>query len=1644
MKQKRKMRKRIFIMVACAVFLVVCYLLLSVKMGSASAAVTSLPHIEEIIASKAEFHILEVVPEEKHGSFGYYVDGQEPFEDWQSTFSDSATYPTRAQRVTYANQLLTELHTAGILAVGNTTPLLYSGDAADYSYTEKYFWELTAADGTTDTSGWTSMPLSTAEKQTVVGQMTAESGSYDANYAYVPMENGSYVQEITHFALATAGESEEGVYYYAPVFSLITDDMDLTALYGQAMYTPECVYAGTIDDSTVRDTMQTYYLKEDGGYLAIAADTDFSTLMGQDIYTATGAYEFYDSMDSDMELDNRIAYYYVTSTGAPSTSADGTFPYAAASTGFVDAADVGYFDRGIVGYTYVFDGSGAYRFTPDATGESYALETDIVYYQGSVSNNNWFLQHVFDMDSADLENISVLVDTVTPAQLTQEQIADADLIVLSAGFDVSNPNSSLAAAYVGNDLSPALAYAIYDAAMANTYPLIVDYRLTELTDNLQVKRLAQLCLLPYDSALSAENFATDAYNWSAKAQSNFVAENVYCFDAPFAYAGSSAILNLITPDFTADFSESTVSTGFSEVLSNIAYENFLRKTDDPDTTDLFSETVTMANTIRYIINYADARVPVNKQELKVLDLEPGRVTTNGLSKSTVLSWLGTASGYTVDDITIFTMPTAEFIGKIEDLNETYDMVYIGTCLDGFNTTGTGSSRKTNYNDDAMDGLVYVNVGDRYRSQTNMAGLLARDYTASGTLNTSSTSAAGLFRFSGNDLTDKKANELKNFAEAGYPIILADNLLGGATTSQQREFQVDIAPSASNGWVTLSASAADTQSGDTVAVNYQWYRKYNTWEASGTAVSGATSADYTFWWDTNSCYYCVATAANGTGSEAVSDTLYVGSYWQNHRLYYYIASNSSYTQTGTYDITVASAAVDSDSDTISTAIVDSASYMYAALDAVKSRANVMAVSELDTQTLTQYINLSKPAIVFTSDADYPTVYSVDDSGTMTALEKTGNTCTLNYQFSIQNDTDPTPATTTYNCQLYIDLNADGRYSDAEMLDDIMVKQGGTIVYPQKDLNGNEYYALSAGKAYQVSREMSDNYAGIIPWKLQVVKNGAEKIHASAHNYTRIAPREEQKQTVYILQIGPSSLSNNLNLQEQLEQTNTANAALLSKDGHYYKGIYGKLIADIDDFDVEITTLTASNLEALQFVNHDGNAVAMAGNTATEQIFNYLDQYDMLMIGFKDMYGEIGVNSAPAITDYIEGGKSVLFTHDTTSFCNYAPTANWGYYFNTVIRDSVGLDRYGITSDNTVTPDGTNTTASIKSLLYPQTDATDLTAAQAAAIVNRGYNVAYDHNTASGTLPETQGLTNYELIRYGQSYSSNLEYTNWNYSGSARETNYVSQVNEGQITTYPYNINTALFRGTGTSDYMQVLKTHEQYYQLNMNADDTVVWFCLSGGSATSGYYYNDVPYDVINSYYIFTKGNVTYSGVGHTSSTSYYSSNLTSAAISEAKLFVNTMIAAYSAGKQAPTVQITDSFEGTTDVEYLYFPSDESTGAMLEDGLGAESTSKEVYFTVKDTNIDTDKQITASFSYTVGEDTLSFTSDIYQADGTVTTTLKGGSTYRIYLPQAVLEALSASDTASVAVNIQVTTQIAAAELSGTDTVQLQRINLYNLR
>ena len=956
--------------------------------------------------------------------------------------------------------------------------------------------------------------------------------------------------------------------------------------------------------------------------------------------------------------------------------------------------------------------------------------------------------------------------------------------------------------------------------------------------------------------------------------------------------------------------------------------------------------------------------------------------------------------------------------------------------------------------------------------------------------------------------------------------------------------------------------------------------------------------------------------------------------------------------------------------INTAHVDNSSYMYEAVSSVYGvYGNVMARAYADSLSnsdeVIQYLNVSKPSLdILTKPIDYET--------------QTGSTLTpdsdgyyyLQYSFSIGNVTDPTPISTTYDCRLYIDINADGRFADSEELGDIIVyREDGSQVLPLSDGNGGETYALSADITYRISRQMPTEYVGIIPWKLEVIKNGAAQIHASAEGYTRIAAGVDSKEEVKVLQIMQSGTSTTkLNLSLQLDNN----------------GIYGQLINNLQDFDIDIDAIENDELEAIG---------------SSDAILDYLDEYDMLIIGFNDCYNGIGENGAAAITSYIGLGKSVLFTHDTTSlsqvpyynypmatqgdpprsielddtdvvwnavtseyasingninwygeysttcppylkqnnptyvvFLDYAvdssdendyfsaragdsgdyaiyqinniysynsvygaqqtnvysstsltafknahpgtivyvysgpgdvsgwyrPGQNnrysvtatcdftkfvggvryectdltyytasgrrpnnavtidstsydwlvyclgvdnipdnyevvgtydgstywinwteyfppdgaafpsrvlydrepsdqyeldvipnsitdWGYYFNTIIRDAVGLDRYGVTS-TMLTQSGEllkDIVDTSESMSYEDID----------AVLACNRSVAFAPNSGcSATVDEFQGYTNYALIRFAE--SNNYRYTNNTYS--TRETTNVSQVNKGQITTYPYNVNTEDFSATddyiGSGDsYMTIGKTHEQYFQINMNTDDIVVWYCLSSGGTDNNSYYDDVPNDCVNAYYIYNKGNVTYSGVGHSSNASLYGSDASQEYVNEAMLFVNTMIAAYQSGEQSPTVSIKQDERGTADLTEKYMPVDESDSVVLQSVLDENDEGRIVYFRVSDPNIGVDKEITLSYyvsdenseTIMMGENVSQLELTTHYTDDTIAETIRGGYMYMVYLPNSCFEKLAASDVYSIQFYVMVTTKIGDSVLTAYDSLELKKLQLFEL-
>ena len=473
----------------------------------------------------------------------------------------------------------------------------------------------------------------------------------------------------------------------------------------------------------------------------------------------------------------------------------------------------------------------------------------------------------------------------------------------------------------------------------------------------------------------------------------------------------------------------------------------------------------------------------------------------------------------------------------------------------------------------------------------------------------------------------------------------------------------------------------------------------------------------------------------------------------------------------------------------------------------------------------------------------------------------NTGELMYQFNIDNDME-FDSETRYQVNLYFDLNADGRYDEnTEKQGELIFEDsnGDTI---EPDLNGE--YLLKSNTDYTLIKRLPTTYSGPISWKLVSNidnQNGCDSIVNTSEVIPVVSSIDIKE--VNVLQI-KSNYSNNLDL-----------ANLLQEGTSWHEEI------ENHGYDINVTSITVNQFEA----NHTG----------------YLGEnnnYDMLILGFADCWGEIESEAAAnTIKEYIESDKSVLFTHDTLSYVNYIDgtypddnNTNWGYEFNSLLRNYFGMDRYGVSER-----EGSDYSDMAKMLRRGEViNSPNL-------VLQNANDIAYIVDDFSKSYPEVRGYSNTLL---DDSKVSGLNYYSLNDSGtingpsfgSSSYQMYINQINSGQITKFPYELE-------NEEGSINISPTHYQYYQLDMESkddngnSDIVVWYTIGGLKDWDGDIvaspYSASPNDVRNNYYIYSKGNIMYSGAGHSTVNNEQ----------EIKLFLNTMIAAYRLGNQDPILTI---------------------------------------------------------------------------------------------------------------------------------------------
>ncbi|MDD7664371.1 MAG: DUF5057 domain-containing protein [Lachnospiraceae bacterium] len=686
-------------------------------------------------------------------------------------------------------------------------------------------------------------------------------------------------------------------------------------------------------------------------------------------------------------------------------------------------------------------------------------------------------------------------------------------------------------------------------------------------------------------------------------------------------------------------------------------------------------------------------------------------------------------------------------------------------------------------------------------------------------------------------------------------------------------------------------------------------------------------------------------------------------------------------------------------------VDNNTRLYETLDKyIKSgRANVMSYSsgKANSGSVAEFASLSSPEIDMESA---PNQYNENDpenpENRIGEYDKNNKlkqeTKKLDFKFRIVNETDINPGETTYTAKVYADLNSDGVYNseDEEITSLTVNKVSGDGASGGEVLSTNLQGGIDNTTApeYSLSAQLPESLQGAFSWKLVVSENTDDsdtsvddcpKDSYKGVSFVGLNDKSESGRIkIKILQLNSHtnySKSNVFNstpydLESLMKQDN------VKVEANGNKNWFGKeLTSDFIKkyYDISIKTIDASTF-----------------NDFVSKHPSWKKDYNMLILGFGDNFAGPDATGLKYIKEFIGTGKAVLFCHDNSSYKNLDKDDKTGltfynyhnisldkftnaFYYNTMLRSESYMDVYGISdSEHTVGNNqklgGQQHWSKIGSsgILAKADDNSSLTEDIQNDIKKLGYSVAYKPisggNDIKKTIPEVHGFsdtsTGHRMKLENGIMKSDTSSSDCNniYKTSGRlNTTKVSQVNKGLITSYPYDINMGGFKNsknsekngfsyTGTKDNMSVSWTHAQWYQLNTNADNIVVWYTVENqNDSKDSYGYNDC----INNYYIFNCGNITYTGAGHDDD---HPEEVTE---DEAKLFVNTMIAAFRATVSKPSAKFVAGEDSDSKIDSTSIQVEtDMDGKVINhstDGsdplVKAVSTAK-IYFKITDNTI----------------------------------------------------------------------------------------------
>lgn len=420
-------------------------------------------------------------------------------------------------------------------------------------------------------------------------------------------------------------------------------------------------------------------------------------------------------------------------------------------------------------FLYVGAGNGDYKLTESKESTALTLEVyNVPLYFRCCSNNNWLEQYVFiSLAGGDNERSSftIEVENVRADEVTADMIQEADLVYLESGFNpVLNP--TLYTEYIqasdddwmdmGEDIVGEIIRRVSDDLM----PIIVDYDIVEDKEHYSdtnyqylAKALLKQDLSSFYAEMNIKGNLMDNLKMNVDKDDDFPDKD----DNSYNYVNKNVyIVNddtpLVSEDFHDAFDDDKTDRGFADIVAAIKAEN--TTLEEKDRLLIY---VSKARAVQYIINYSGGIIG-EFGDLNILELQPTANKTSDLhivkddKGNTKLCWqtesMQSAKQILFSkksfDVSTNVKSVAQFNGEWEDINSTYDLVFIG--LDGQRLNqGNDRYRSPVYNNKDLAGKVY-HTGDD----------------------------SGVGTYDSNDITAQKMMELLEYMEAGYPVLVENN------------------------------------------------------------------------------------------------------------------------------------------------------------------------------------------------------------------------------------------------------------------------------------------------------------------------------------------------------------------------------------------------------------------------------------------------------------------------------------------------------------------------------------------------------------------------------------------------------------------------------------------------------------------------------------------------------------------------------------------------------------------------------------------------------------------------------------------------------------------------------------------------------